>query len=66
MHAVQCGEEGQVLSDFCFVGELRVDVLTGVQQSAAGRSQRAELLANVKNPRTAWIQGERVGLSRVE
>ena len=26
MHAVQCGEEGQVLSDFCFVGELRVDV----------------------------------------
>ena len=27
MHAVQCGEEGQVLSDFCFVGELRVDVL---------------------------------------
>ena len=27
MHAVQCGEEGQVLSDFCFVGELRVDIL---------------------------------------
>ena len=27
MHAVQCGEEGQVLSDFCFVGEPRVDVL---------------------------------------
>ena len=26
----------------------------------------AELLANVKNPRTAWIKGERVGLSRVE
>lgn len=26
----------------------------------------AEILANVKNPRTAWIQGERVELSRVE
>ena len=29
MHAVQSGEEGQVLSDFCVVGELRVDVLVG-------------------------------------
>jgi transposase, IS30 family len=25
-----------------------------------------EILANVKNPRTAWVQGERVELSRVE
>jgi IS30 family transposase len=26
----------------------------------------AEILANVKNPRTAWVQGERVALDRVE
>jgi IS30 family transposase len=26
----------------------------------------AEILANVRNPRTAWVQGERVALSRVE
>jgi hypothetical protein len=26
----------------------------------------SEILANVKNPRTAWVQGERVALARVE
>jgi len=26
----------------------------------------AEILANVKNPRTAWVQGERVALARIE
>ena len=26
----------------------------------------AEILANVKNPRTAWVQGERVPLARIE
>jgi IS30 family transposase len=26
----------------------------------------AEILANVRNPRTAWVQGDRVALSRVE
>ena len=41
MHAVQCGEEGQVLSDFCFVGELRVDVLVGGGRLAGWQSKTA-------------------------
>ena len=42
MHAVQCGEEGQILSDFCFVGELRVDVLVGGEAERARDNPQSE------------------------
>ena len=47
MHAVQCGEEGQVLSDFCFVGELRVDVLVMVAHVPRAPEYRFAMFAGM-------------------